>query len=166
MTMDESSAPPAPAGRDSLPSIAHLNGGIREPALRSHLIKQLIDTMWRPGITEEDADDLLRAAIATLDGLKPKDEAEGMLGVQMIATHHAAVECLKLAIIDRNGRDRSLLHAGKLLNIYIRQLQVLDRRRGAGGHQVNVGTVNVEPGAQAIVGAVTAEARPPRDGQP
>ena len=35
------------------------------------------------------------SAISLLQGIKPVDETEGMLGVQMVATHNAAMDCLR-----------------------------------------------------------------------
>lgn len=132
--------------------------GSRDPTLRKYFISQLVGTMWALE-SETRSEDNARAALAALAGLAPQDEAEGMLGVQMIATHHAAIECLKRSLPEGPARERSLVHAGKLLTLYIRQLQALDKRRGRGGGEVNVGTVNVESGAQAIVGNVASEAR-------
>ncbi len=130
--------------------------GTRDPTLRKYFISQLTGTLWALG-NDEAGEANVRAALAALEGFAPQDEAEGMLGVQMIATHHAAIECLKRALDSGPARDRSLADANKLLTLYIRQLQALDKRRGKGGGDVKVGTVNVEPGAQAIVGNVTPE---------
>ncbi len=58
------------------------------------------------------------------------------------------------------SRDMNLRHAGKLLNTYTRQVEVLDKHRGKGQQQVTVKYVNVESGGQAVVGNVQSEARP------
>lgn len=150
--------PPVPTSGLAAASASHLETAISDANLRKHLITQLLETMWRPSeLQDDEAERKIKASISALAALKPQDEAEGMLGVQMIATHHAALGCLKLALFDAHGRDRSLVHASKLLRIYVEQLQTLDRRRGGGGQRVNVGTVNVEPGAQAIVGNVSTD---------
>lgn len=142
----------------SLPALSdapHLVSAIKDVTLRQYLVRQLVEAMWKIGRnSEEDQDNYLRAALAALNALKPQDEMEGMIGVQMIATHHAALDCLQRSIFEPSGRDRSLTHATKFLRIYVEQLNALDRRRGIIQQQVNVGTVNVEPGAQAIVGNV------------
>ena len=73
------------------------------------------------------------SAISLLQGIKPADEIEGMLAAQMVATHHAAMKCLRRAMIVEQtivGRDQNLKHAGKLLSIYSRQIEVLDKHRG------------------------------------
>jgi len=74
-----------------------------------------------------------------------------MLAAHMVATHSAAMECLRRAMISEQsfeGRDASLRHAGKLLATYARQLEVLDKHRGKGQQQVTVKYVNVEAGAK------------------
>ena len=140
----------------------HLSGAVGDASLRRLFVHQLLETMWRPSEMEgKNIDDKLMASIAALDAVKPRDELESMLGVQMIATHQAALDCLRLALYDPASRDRNMLHASQFLKIYIQQLQALDRRHGTGGQQMSVGTVNVEPGAQAIVGNV-AHASPAR----
>lgn len=111
----------------------------------------------------------ITTAIALLGGLKPEDELEGMLAGQMIATHTAAMECLKRSMLPNQtieGRDMNLRHAGKLLNTYVRQVEVLDKHRGKGQQQVTVKYVNVESGAQAVVGNVQTEARSPKSDGP
>lgn len=140
----------------------HLDDAVGNADLRHLLVTQLLEAMWRPSeLLGKDSDDKLRASISALDAVKPRDEIETMLGVQMIATHQAALECLRIALYDRTSRERNMLHASQFLKIYIQQLQALDRRHGRGGQKMSVGTVNVEPGAQAIVGNV-APASPMR----
>jgi len=145
---------------NSLPTLSdapHLVSAVKDNTLRHYLLKQLVEAMWKiEDRSEREQDDHIRAALAALNALKPQDETEGMIGVQMIATHHAALDCLQRAIFEPDGRDRSLTHASKFLRIYVEQLNALDRRRGIVRQQVSVGTVNVEPGAQAIVGNVAA----------
>ena len=78
-----------------------------------------------------------------------------MLAAQMVATHNAAMECLRRAMIPEqsfHGRDQNLKHAAKLLSIYTRQIDVLDKHRGKGQQKVTVEYVNIEAGAQAVVG--------------
>lgn len=50
----------------------------------------------------------------------------------------------------------SLKHANKLMSLYTQQLSTLNKHRGKGQQKVTVEYVNVEPGAQAIVGNVEA----------
>jgi hypothetical protein len=97
------------------------------------------------------------AAVKAIEGIKPSDEIEGMLATQMVATHSAAMECLRRAMIPDQtfaGRDQSLKHATKLLSIYARQIETHNKHRGKGQQKVTVEYVNVEAGGQAVVGNV------------
>lgn len=144
-----------PAGPD--PFIQEATGA-REPALQQRLIRQVADTLWLPeGLAEDERVALVHSAISMLQGIRPTDEMEGMLATQMVATHNAAMECLRRAMIPAQppqGRDQNLRHASKLLSMYSRQIEVLNRHRGKGRQKVTVEYVNVEAGGQAIVGHI------------
>ena len=124
--------------------------------LQQHLIDQVYDALWFPeGLAEEKKVARIEAALSLLQGIKPADEIESMLAVQMVATHHAAMDCLGRAMIEGQpilGRDLNLKHAGKLLSIYSRQIEVLDKHRGKGQQKVTVEHVHVAAGGQAMVG--------------
>ena len=124
--------------------------------LQQHLIGQVRDTLWSPGsLSEEEKSARIGSAISLLQGIKPADETESMLAVQMVATHNAATDCLRRAMIEGQsfeGREQNLKHAGKLLSIYSRQIEVLDKHRGKGQQKVTVEHVHVAAGGQAMVG--------------
>ncbi|MDA9226431.1 hypothetical protein N9P29_00865 [bacterium] len=76
---------------------------------------------------------------------------------QMIGTHEAATECLRRAMIEGQGfesRDVNLKHAEKLMAVYAKQIEALNKHRGKGQQKITVKHVNVESGGQAIVGNV------------
>ena len=94
------------------------------------------------------------------ESLKPQDGVEGMLAIQMVGTHDAALECLRRAALPGQsfeGRDVNLKHAHKLMSLYTQQLTTLNKHRGKGQQKVTVEHVNVEPGGQAIVGNVESK---------
>ena len=132
--------------------------GSQEPALQQRLIKQVADTLWLPeGLGEDERVALIRSAISMLHGIKPNTEVEGMLAAQMVASHNAAMECLRRSMIPAQSpqaRDQNLRHASKLLALYARQVEILDKHRGRGQQKVTVEYVNVEAGGQAVVGHV------------
>ena len=133
--------------------------------LKTYLVTQLSTFMATTRHTSPTEKDLaIKRALAALEGLAPQDGAEDLLTVQMISAHQAAMECLKQSAFEFQSRDRNLIHAQRFLSLYLSQLQVLDKRRGAGAQRMMVGTVNVEAGAQAIVGNVAkhgeTDARP------
>ncbi len=132
--------------------------GSDQPNLQRHLIDQVYRTLWIPeGLGEKDTLARIGFAISLLQGIKPTDAIESMLATQMVATHNAAMECLRRAMIEGQtfaGRDQNLKHAAKLLSIYSRQIEVLDKHRGKGQQKVTVEHVHVAAGGQAMVGKV------------
>ena len=53
----------------------------------------------------------------------------------------------------------ALKHAHKLMSLYAKQLETLNKHRGKGQQKVTVEHVNVQAGGQAIVGTVEAGQR-------
>jgi hypothetical protein len=101
-------------------------------------------------------------ALATIYGIGPKDELEGLLAVQMIGVHSLAIECLKRASLEGQttfGMDANINRATKLLRTFTTQMEALNRHRGKVGQQMVVGNVNVNEGGQAIVGPVSHDGR-------
>ena len=93
-------------------------------------------SLWLPPGASHDASlAIVEAAVAALKAIAPCNELEGMLAVQMVSTHNAAMDCLRRAMLPEQtfeARDLNLKHAAKLLSIYTRQLEVLDKHRGKG----------------------------------
>jgi hypothetical protein len=107
--------------------------GTDDPVLTGHLGDQLCNSLWTPeGMSSEDFVAQIAAALRALNGIAPRDEMEGMLAVQMIATHHAAMECFRRAMLPSQpleSRDSNLKHAEKLTRIYREQMEALQRGR-------------------------------------
>ncbi len=136
--------------------------GSTSEEFQGFLFYQLIQSLWFPSNMSEK--ESLLASVAALQGIKPRDEIEGMLGVQMVAAHSAAMECLRRAVLNEQtlqGRDLNLKHATKLLTLYARQMETLDKHRGKGQQKMTIEYVNVEAGGQAIVGHVNT-GKPPQ----
>ena len=130
---------------------------------KAHLLTEVLHTICRPARwSKEQVDakiDLLRDL---LDEINPTDPAEAMLAAQMIATHEAAMECLRRSVLpeqSREGRDLNLKNATKLMSLYERQVAGLDKHRGRGQQNVTVKYVHVSEGGQAIVGNVAHTGR-------
>ncbi len=132
--------------------------GTDDPDLANRLVEQVAHTLWLPAeLTDEERKEQIAAAMAALKGIKPQDEIEGMLAAQMIATHGVAMHFLQLAMFrDQSsiGVDLSLKHATKLLSLFAKQVETLNRNRGKGQQKVTVEHVHVQSGGQAIVGSV------------
>ena len=80
-----------------------------------------------------------------------------MLGAQLLASHNAAMECYRRAMIREQtfeGWRENLNQANKLSRTYATLLEALNRHRGKGQQKVTVEHVHVHSGGQAIVGNV------------
>jgi hypothetical protein len=99
----------------------------------------------------------INRALAAVTGIGPRDETEGMLAAQMVATHFAAMGVLRRLkgseTIPQQDSNGSL--AVKLLRTFTMQVETLQRYRGKGQQKVTVEHVHVHSGGQAIVGAVS-----------
>lgn len=143
--------------------------GSESAAFKRMALSQALHALWLPKWkTQELKDEEMKAAYDALRSIAPRSELEGMLAVQMIATHSAAMECMRRAMIEGQGlesRDQNLKHATKLMGLYERQLAALDKHRGKGQQKITVEHVTVEAGGQAIVGNVNTDgkARPDND---
>ena len=132
--------------------------GTESKELNRHLVTQVWASLSCPAdMTRSTQLEAGKAALAALEGIGPQDELEGQLAAQMVATHNAAMECLRRAMLPEQttaGLDISLKHAAKLLAVYCRQLETLDKHRGKGQQKVTVEHVHVHDGGQAVVGTV------------
>jgi hypothetical protein len=101
----------------------------------------------------------LNAAVAMIDGLKPQNEIEGMLAVQMAVTHGLAMKFSarlysgKIETIPQ--QDSAALTLSRLQRAFTTQIDSLSNMRRGGRQKVTVEHVHVYPGGQAIVGDVT-----------
>ncbi len=135
--------------------------GTDQEDLRNGLWQQMLAFIIRPGdLTEQEVAERASAAVAALAAIRPQDGMEGMLAVQMVAVHSAAMDSLTNAMKSNQSdqsRDMYYRNAGKLMTMYLHQIEAIDRRRGKGVPKVNVEHVTVQSGGQAIVGAVEAQ---------
>ncbi len=140
--------------------------GTHSPRLQQQLAEQLYRTISFASRTDAATrSQIISAAIDMLAGIAPRDEMEGALAVQMVATHQSAMDCLGRAMhADQtfHGRELNLKYATKLLGIYTRQMEALNKNRGKGQQKVTVEHVHVNEGGQAIVGNVEEGASPAR----
>lgn len=129
-------------------------------AIESRKISEITELLWLPEqLEEKEKNARMVRAVELFESLKPEDGAESMLAAQMVGTHSAALECLRRAAISNQtfeGREQSLRHAQKLMALYTKQLDTLNKHRGKGQQKVTVEHVNVAPGGQAIVGTVNS----------
>jgi hypothetical protein len=122
---------------------------------------------FRPGSPDQEA---FNAALAVIDGVRPKDEIEAMLAAHMAVTNIALLE---LVARTRGAIAGHLYHGTgikrldvlgnlttKFMRTYTMQVEALSRKRRKGGEQnVMVKHVHVHAGAQAVVGNVNHRGR-------
>ena len=120
--------------------------------IANHVINSL-----RPISDEAESDKAKTAAVQGLIGINPKDELKGMLAAQLVACHHASMECYRRAMLREQtfeGRQENLNRTNKLSRTYSALLESLNRHRGKGQQKMTVEHVHVYEGGQAIVGNV------------
>jgi hypothetical protein len=142
---------------DDLKGALKAIGGSKSDHWNNLLVNQAIQTLWIKHSDKETCDRQWSATIAAMVGVGPKDELEGMMAVQLIAAHNAAMECYRRAMIGEQtfeGRRENLSQANKLSRTYAVLLDALNHHRGKGQQTVRVEHVTVEAGGQAIVGNV------------
>ena len=142
----------------SLPGKLKSIGGSMSDDFNHILANQTVQALWVKHSPTDERQRQRNAAVAALVGIGPKDELEGMLAAQLIACHHASMECFRRAMIGEQtfeGRQDSLNQANKLSRTYTTLLEALNRHRGKGAQKVTVEHVHVHDGGQAVVGNVT-----------
>ena len=96
-------------------------------------------------------------ALAFVAGMKPRDQLEAALGVQMAAVHHATMNAVeKLGAATK--REVAELHEkalNRLARTFAAQMEALKRYRSKGEQRVYVERVNVSDGGQAVIGNVS-----------
>jgi hypothetical protein len=135
--------------------------GTADPDLSSYLLGQIAET-FRGTVSSDgrDNESLVTAtnlAMAILNGIKPQDEIEAMLAVQMIGVHNMAMATLARGMIKDQtfaGRQANADQATKMLRTYVAQMEALKKYRTGGQQKMIVEHVNVNEGGQAIVGTV------------
>jgi len=173
---DDCSPPRTPVEQMKSPSDLYLVSPMAETREKIREITNLLflpDDDGKYDYSEEDVGAEERRAkisraMELYQSLNPADGSEGMLAVQMVGTHSAAVECLhRAAEVNQTPEaiNMALNQAHKLMALYTKQLSALDKHRGKGQQKVTVEHVNVAPGGQAIVGNVETSRKIELDGK-
>jgi hypothetical protein len=114
------------------------------------------------GTTYQDSKEfsyLFNAITNVLTSMKPSDEIEGMLITRLIAIHTQSMYFLSCAANNEAttlGRDNNINRSTKLFRAYNETLEALMRYRRRGEQRVVVQHVNVNDGAQAMIGSFQA----------
>jgi hypothetical protein len=98
---------PQPDKRGSLKPI----GGSDNDDFCNVLVNQVCSSLWKKNSDPDERQRQMLAVMTAMMGLQPRDELEGMLIGQLIASHNAAMECYRRAMIGEQtfeGRWREL----------------------------------------------------------
>ena len=143
--------------QDIVPATKRMLGVNDDAKLLSRLLSPLAEVINDRQGEVAGAGELNDAA-ALLEGIAPQDPVEGMLAIQMVATHSAAIRYLRMASLDDQTPQKMDWHinrATKLLRTYTAQVEALKRYRSTGRQTMVVKHVHVHEGGQAIVGNVS-----------
>ena len=103
-------------------------------------------------------DDKLNSFMPLLLDIAPKDSLEGMLAVQMVATHNMAMEMAGRAMYTEQtveGVEMNINRSTKLMRTFTAQIETLQKYRNKGQQTIQVQHVTVNDGGQAVVGNIT-----------
>lgn len=133
--------------------------GLTEADRLSNRVLEMVGLLWMPkDLSQTEVHARLVRTVELYESLAPADGAEGMLAMQMVGTHHAALECLRRSALPAQtfeGRDMALKRHqahGALQDA----VQGAAEGEGQGPQKVTVEHVHVAAGGQAIVGNVHA----------
>ena len=117
------------------PAEAPALAGTTDLRLAQDLVRQTIEALGlAEKVSRRERAERVTAAKAALAGLAPQSTLEGLMGAQMIATHAAAMACLRRAMaagVDDADAQATLRRAERLLFVYARQTETLLRARKA-----------------------------------
>jgi hypothetical protein len=132
-TPERKSAWPTEAAGKAAPRVHRLDssnpklkyiGGSNFDAWNSTIANQATGSIWHGH--NPDAERIHERQVASLSllaGISPNDEFQGMLAAQLLASHNAAMECYRRAMIGEQtfeGRRENLSHANKLTLTHLR----------------------------------------------
>jgi hypothetical protein len=135
--------------------------GTADPDLQGHFLEQMAE-VFKGTVSSEGHDNkaiitATNRAMAILNGIRPQNEIEAMLVVQMIGVHNMAMATLGRAMLKDQtfaGRQANADQATKMLRTFAVQMEAFKKYRTGGPQKTIVENVNVNEDGQAIVGTV------------
>ena len=129
--------------------------GTQDDDCADTFLEQVIEAHPRKSV--RDAADVLNQNLPILQAIKPQDELEGMLAVQMVGIHNLTMEMMSRAtILDQTveGVSSNISRITKLSRTFATLLEALNRHRNKGQQKMTVEHVHINQGGQAIIGTV------------
>ncbi|CAA7620408.1 conserved hypothetical protein [Candidatus Terasakiella magnetica] len=136
--------------------------GTSDFLMANEMLSQVMNAVHHKGASAPVNQAELNAALAMIHGIAPRDATEAMLAVQMVAAHHAALECLRRSMemgpsqIDFFQKFSNT--ATKVLRIFPSQMEALKRYRSKGEQRVVVQHQHVNVKAEQAAVQVNAPA--------
>ena len=97
------------------------------------LLQQTLHTVWRGGCDLKHMELKVDAMRATMFGIRPRDEIEGMLTAQIFGAHNAIMERLRRAMIlsgtFQKGEHENLKRANELMRSFAMLVQTFCQYR-------------------------------------
>jgi hypothetical protein len=118
--------------------------------------RQVAEALWIPSdLSRDETLERMVSAVIAVESLKPEGIMERMLAVQIVATHNAALDCLRRAALPGQSPqvwEMSLRQGDRLMATCLRQIETFARLRGKDTTGLMLGNIlNVQPGGQAVV---------------
>jgi hypothetical protein len=131
--------------------------GVSDALVATRLLSQLINIL-QPDPNKPFEAELVNQALGMVEDIGPKGMLESATATLLVAAHYAAHESIRRAQHpEQTPAGRALYGAlgFKAMRTYARLLEAFNQGRGKGFVQkIIVERITVEPGAQAVVGAV------------
>ena len=136
--------------------------GIEDRDVLTVLLGQISNINGRSEVNTEEVNFVL----GIIEGIKPRDQLEAMLAIQMAAVHMASMTfARRLAKAESFQQQDSAERAfNKLTRTFPMQMETLKRYRSGGEQRITVQHVTVNDGGQAVVGNVTTGGKAEREG--
>jgi hypothetical protein len=120
--------------------------GISSELLAGRLASQAATTQRLPAADAKSYLELGAAAVAALGELAPANAIEAMLATQMVASHNASLDLLRLAVSsgqdDRVIEERTRQYA-RVSEVFLKQLDRFQRQRGRQRQAIRIEHVRV-----------------------
>lgn len=133
--------------------------GTDSPLTQQMLIRQAMNVSTEGvGGSADGVEPDFEMTRALMEGIGPNDALEGMIAAQMVAVHNKAMSFMHDAKYTQPGSEHEeyrLKQSMKLMAAFARQMDALRNYRRKGEQKITVERVNVQSGAQAIVGHVS-----------
>ena len=120
--------------------------GIKSELLARRLAEQAATTQRLPADDAKSYLEMGASAVAALGELAPANGIEAMLATQMVASHNASLDLLRLAVSggqdDRVIEERTRQYA-RVSDVFLRQLDHFQRQRGRQRQTIRIEHVRV-----------------------